>query len=445
VFDDLTGRLERVFQNFRSRGVITEKHLREGFREVKLALLEADVNYKVVKDFLHRVEEKAVGIDRIRGVSPGQHVVKIVHDELVGILGETGRGISFADDPPTIVLLAGLQGSGKTTSAAKLARLLLRGGKQPYLVAADMYRPAAVEQLRVLAERAGVPMYAGAEGDGVADVVAAGVEAGRAAGADAVIIDSAGRLHCDAEMIAELREIEAAHHPHETLLVIDGMTGQDAVTIAETFHGEIGLTGVILTKMEGDARGGAALSIYGVTGCPIKFIGVGEGLDDLEAFHPDRMASRILARGDIVTLVEKARAAVDEADLRRVEEKVRTRGEFDLDDFLASIRQLQGMGPLDQILEMIPGMRSLRGGGMEMEPGQLARVEAIILSMTPAERACPEVMDGGRRMRVARGSGTSVQDVNRLLKQFTSMRKMFRQSGRKMKDGFGRKEIRLWQ
>jgi signal recognition particle subunit SRP54 len=425
--------------------VITEKHLREGLREVKLALLEADVNYKVVKDFLGRVEEKAVGIDRIRGVSPGHHVVKIVHEELTGILGDSHRGIAFADEPPTIVLLAGLQGSGKTTSAAKLARFLQGRGKRPFLIAADIYRPAAVDQLRLLAERADVPVHAGAEGESVPDVVAGGVKAARAAGADVVIIDSAGRLHCDAEMIAELRAVEAAFRPHETLLVIDGMTGQDAVTIAETFHGEIGLSGVILTKMEGDARGGAALSIFGVTGCPIKFIGVGEGLDDLEPFHPDRMASRILARGDIVTLVEKARAAVGEEELRRVEEKVRKRGEFDLDDFLASLRQLQGMGPLDQLLDMIPGLRSIRGAGLDMDRGQISRVEAIILSMTPEERARPDLMNGSRRMRVARGSGTTVQEVNRLLNQFKSMKKMFRQSGRKMKGAFGRKEIRLWQ
>ncbi len=445
MFDELSNRLESVFKNLRSRGVIGEKHLKEGLREVKLALLEADVNYKVVKDFLARVESKAIGLDRIRGVSPGHHVVKIVHEELVEVLGRSHQEIQFPSSLPILILLVGLQGSGKTTTAAKLAKFFKGRGKSPYLVAADIYRPAAVEQLKILAESAGVPVHSGEKNEPVRDVVAAGLKKARAEHAEVVIVDSAGRLHCDEDMVSELKTLTKDFRPDETLLVIDGMTGQDAVTIAETFHRQVGLTGVILTKMEGDARGGAALSVYGVTGCPIKYIGIGEGLDDLEPFHPDRMASRILNKGDIVTLVEKAQRAVGEDDIRRVEEKIRGKGEFDLNDFLTSIRQIQGMGPMNQLLDLIPGLKSSRMSGIDMDPGQLARVEAIILSMTPEERKSPGIMDGSRRLRVARGSGTSIQEVNRLLNQFKSMKKLFKSGGKMMRGNIGKKEIRLWQ
>lgn len=445
MFDELSNRLEGVFQKLRSRGVLGEKQIREGLREVKLALLEADVNYKVVKDFLGRVEERSVGLDRVGGVSPGHQVVKIVHEELVEILGKSRREIRFAKKAPTIVLLAGLQGSGKTTTAVKLARFFEKDSRAPYLIAADIYRPAAVEQLKILADSAGFPVHSGEDGETVSAIVSAGVKKAKSDGADVVIIDSAGRLHCDDEMISELRSLIDDFTPHETLLVIDGMTGQDAVNIAETFHREIRLTGIILTKMEGDARGGAALSIHGVTGCPIKFIGVGEGIDALETFHPDRLASRILNKGDIVTLVEKAQQAVDEEDLQRVEEKMRGKGEFDFDDFLASLHQIRKMGPMGQLLEMIPGFRSSQLSGVEMDPRQLARVEAIILSMTPEERRHPDILDGSRRLRVARGSGVSVQEVNRLLNQFKGMKKLFKQSGKMMAGKTLKKEFKLWR
>ena len=445
VFDDLSNRLEGVFRKLRSRGVLGEKEIREGLREVKLALLEADVNYRVVKDFLGRIEDRAVGVARLKGISPGQQVVKIVHEELIGILGDSHREIRFSGEGPTIVLLVGLQGSGKTTTSVKLARYLQKRSKTPYLVAADTCRPAAVDQLKALAGSAGFPVYSGRDGEGVASIVSSGLETARSAGADVVIIDSAGRLHCDDEMISEIRTLVRDFGPHETLLVIDGMTGQDAVKIAETFHREIGLTGIILTKMEGDARGGAALSIHGVTGCPIKWIGVGEGIDDLEPFHPDRIAARILDKGDILTLVEKAQQAVDQDELRRVEEKLRGRGEFDFNDFLASLRQLRRMGSMGRLMELIPGFRSSPLSGAEMDPRRLARVEAVILSMTPAERANPEILDGGRRLRIARGSGVSVQEVNRLINQFKGMKKMFKRGGKMMKGNFGKKEIRLWR
>ncbi len=445
MFDELSNRLEGVFQKLRSRGVLGEKQIREGLREVKLALLEADVNYKVVKDFLGRVEERSVGLDRVGGVSPGHQVVKIVHEELVEILGKSRREIRFAKKAPTIVLLAGLQGSGKTTTAVKLARFFEKDSRAPYLIAADIYRPAAVEQLKILADSAGFPVHSGEDGETVSAIVSAGVKKAKSDGADVVIIDSAGRLHCDDEMISELRSLIDDFTPHETLLVIDGMTGQDAVNIAETFHREIRLTGIILTKMEGDARGGAALSIHGVTGCPIKFIGVGEGIDALETFHPDRLASRILNKGDIVTLVEKAQQAVDEEDLQRVEEKMRGKGEFDFDDFLASLHQIRKMGPMGQLLEMIPGFRSSQLSGVEMDPRQLARVEAIILSMTPEERRHPDILDGSRRLRVARGSGVSIQEVNRLLNQFKGMKKLFKQSGKMMAGKTLKKEFKLWR
>ena len=445
MFDDLSSRLENIFKNLGSRGVLGEKQIEEGLREVKLALLEADVNYKVVRNFLDRVEKKAVGLDRIRGISPGHHIVKIVHEELVEILGGSQQELRFSAEPPTVILLLGLQGSGKTTTAGKLARFIERKGKKACLIAADVYRPAAVEQLAILAESVGVPIYSGKAGDLVREIVSSGMEAAISNGAEVIVIDSAGRLHCDREMVSEIKLLVEGFHPHEIILVIDGMTGQDAVNIADTFHREVGLTGVILTKMEGDTRGGAALSIYEVTSCPIKFIGTGEGLDDLEIFYPERMASRILNKGDVVTLVEKAQRAVDQEELEKVEEKVRTRGDFDLNDFLASIRQLRKMGPMNRLLDLIPGMKSYQPGGLDVDPVQLSRVEAIVLSMTSEERLNPEIMDGGRRLRVARGSGTTVQEVNRLLNQFKGMKKVFKNGGKSIRGKLGKKEIRLWQ
>ncbi len=343
------------------------------------------------------------------------------------------------------MLLLGLQGSGKTTTAVKLTRFIEKKGKKSYLIAADIYRPAAVEQLTILAESAGVPVYSGEAGDPVTQIVSDGMKTAISGGAEVIVIDTAGRLHCDQGMISEVRTLVEDFNPHEILLVIDGMTGQDAVNIADTFHREIGITGVILTKMEGDARGGAALSIHGVTACPIKFIGTGEGLDDIEAFYPDRMASRILNKGDIVTLVEKAQRTIDQEELEKVERKIKTSGEFDLNDFLTSIRQLRKMGPMNQLLDLIPGVKSFQPGKIDFDQDQVSRIEAIILSMTPEERLYPEAMDGSRRLRVARGSGTTVQEVNRLLNQFKGMKKLFKESGKLIKGKQMKKEIGLWQ
>jgi signal recognition particle subunit SRP54 len=445
VFEILSERLDKICRSLRSRGVIREKDLEGAFREVKLALLEADVNYRVVKEFLDRVRTRAIGLEVVRGISPGQQVIKIVHGELACILGNSNQGLKFSSSSPTIILLVGLQGSGKTTTAAKLARILKKQGKRPCLIAADVYRPAAVEQLTVLSETAGVPMFSGDGEKQALNVVSLGMERAAAMGADVVIIDSAGRLHCDREMIGELREVVNAVRPEENLLVVDGMTGQEAVNIAQTFHREIGLTGIILTKMEGDARGGALLSIYSVTDCPIKFIGTGEGIDDLEIFHPERMASRILNMGDVLTLVEKARRSVEGDKVREMEEKLRGKGEFDLEDFMTSIHQLQRMGPLNQLLEMIPGLKPSSLAGLDMDSRRLSRVEAIILSMTPKERRNPEIMNGSRRLRVASGSGTTVREVNQLINQFRDMKRLFKARGRQVKRRLAKKEIGLWR
>jgi signal recognition particle subunit SRP54 len=428
MFEQLGERLDSVFRGFRSRGVLTAPMLREGLREVRRALLEADVNFHVAKDFLKRVEDRAVGEDVLKSVKPGEQVVKIVHDELIEVLGgEQASAFREATVPPTVVMLVGLQGSGKTTSAAKLALRLSRDGKRPMLVACDPYRPAAGEQLATLGAAIGVPV---AHEPGEKDVVAIAtraVDAARREGHTHVVLDTAGRLQADAELMDEIARLRAALEPGEVLFVADGMTGQEAVRIAEGFHEAVGITGVILTKMDGDARGGAALSIHGVIGVPVKFVGVGEKVEDLTPFDPKRMAGRILQMGDIVGLVEKAQQTIDAETSERLEKKVLGGQEFDLEDFLQAMQQIQKMGPLEGLLKMIPGVKPKMLDGVEVDPKRIRHMEAIVLSMTPEERKRPEMLNGSRRARVARGSGRPVHEVNRLLKQFKEMRKTMKQ------------------
>jgi len=432
MFEQLGDRLDGVFRRLKGRGVITEPMLREGLREVRRALLEADVNYHVARDFLKRVEERALGEKVLESVRPADQVVKIVHDELVEVLGGAGAGAGLAEAavPPTVVMLVGLQGSGKTTTAGKLARRLGRIGRRPTLVACDPYRPAAGEQLVTLAESVGVPVVHEPDEKDVVALASAAVGRARRDGATHVIIDTAGRLQADADLMDELVRLKVAIEPDEILFVADGMTGQEAVRIAEGFHETVGITGVILTKMDGDARGGAALSIHGVLGVPVKFVGVGERLDDLTAFEPERMAGRILQMGDIVGLVEKAQQTFDLEAGKQLEEKVLGGGGFDLEDFLQATKQIQKMGPLEGLLKMIPGVKPKMLEGVDLDPRRIRHMEAIILSMTPSERRRPDIMNGSRRARVARGSGRPVHEVNRLLKQFKEMRKMMKQMGK---------------
>jgi signal recognition particle subunit SRP54 len=425
MFDELSAKLDGAFARFRSRGVLDDEMIAEGMREVRRALLEADVNYRVAKEFCSRVEERARGRDVARSITPAQQVVKIVHDELVGLLGGAHAPLVLAKQPPTVIVLAGLQGSGKTTTAAKLAARLGREGRRSLLVAADVRRPAAIEQLETLGERLDVPVVSHRDGRAPERIVEDAVARARVERRNVVIVDTAGRLHVDEEMMRELERVVAAASPDELLLVADGMTGQDAVRSAEAFLARLPLTGVVLTKLDGDARGGAALSIHAVTGLPIKLIGVGEKTDGLEPFHPERMAGRILDRGDVVTLVEKAEEAFDRDEAAGLEEKVGRRGKFDLEDFLVAMRQIRRMGPLEGLLGLLPGVgKQLRG--IEVDPDRLKRIEAIVLSMTPEERRHPKVLNGSRRKRIARGSGTTVQEVNRLLKQFEEMNRMMK-------------------
>jgi signal recognition particle subunit SRP54 len=425
MFDDLSAKLDGAFARFRSRAVLDDVMIAEGMREVRRALLEADVHFKVAKEFCARVEEKARGREVARSVTPAQQVVKIVHDELVELLGGANAPLGESRQPPTVFVLAGLQGSGKTTTAAKLALWLQKRNRRPLLVACDVRRPAAIEQLETLGRQLSVPVVADRAETRVERIAVAAVERARAERHNAVVIDTAGRLHVDDELMEELGRVVAAVEPTETLLVADGMTGQDAVRIAETFHARVPLTGIVLTKMDGDARGGAALSIHAVTGLPIKLVGTGERLDALELFHPDRIAGRILAKGDVVTLVERAQEAIHSEEAEKLEEKVGQRGRFDLDDFLTAMRQIQRMGPLQGILGLVPGLGAQLKGA-EIDPRRIKRVEAILLSMTPGERRNPKVLNGSRRKRIARGSGTTVQEVNQLLKQYEQMNEMMK-------------------
>lgn len=426
MFEELSEKLDGVLGAFRQRGVLTEPMIREGLREVRRVLLEADVNYQLVKDFLAKVEEKALGEQVLKSVQPGQQIVKIVYDELVRLLGEVQAPLSIAPVPPTVVMLVGLQGSGKTTTAAKLAKRLAREGRQPVLGALDIYRPAAIDQLEALGKQVNVPVFAERGERDVARIAERVVERARSERSRAVVLDTAGRLQIDAELMDELRRVKAAVKPTEILLVVDGMIGQEAVKIAQGFHEALGLTGVILTKMDGDARGGAALSVRGATGVPIKFVGVGERPDGLEVFDPSRMAGRILQQGDVIGLVEKAQEAFDRDEAERLSRKVAKEGKFDLEDFLAVMRQLQKMGPLEGLLKMIPGVNSAMLKQANMDPKRMKHVEAIILSMTPQERARPEILNGSRRQRIARGSGRPVAEINRLMDQFKQMQKLMK-------------------
>ena len=431
MFDELSEKLSAVLGQLRGRGVLSEAAVREGLETVRRVLLEADVGFEAAQQFTDRVAEKAVGLPALKGVAPGAQLVKFVQEELVRLLGEQPAQIRFASVPPTVVFLVGLQGSGKTTTAAKLAKRLVAEQKAPFLIAADVYRPAAIEQLVELAGRAKVGVHAEPGQPDVVALTRRGIEAARKARARTVLVDTAGRLAIDAGMMDELARLKAAVPPHEVLLVADGMTGQDAVRIARGFHEAVGLTGVVLTKMDGDARGGAALTIYAATGAPIKYIGTGEGLDAIEPFRPERIAGRMLAIGDVLTLVERAEQTLDRQKAERLARKATTKKGMDLSDFLDALRETQKLGPLESILTMLPG-----GGGAQAreamkamqaaDPKRLKHVEAIVLSMTPEERAHPELLSGSRRARVAKGSGRPVQEINRLLTQFKEMGKFMK-------------------
>jgi signal recognition particle subunit SRP54 len=431
MFDSLSDRFETIFKRLRGRGRLGEAEVDEVLREIRLALLEADVNFKVVREFVARVREQCLGADLSSSLSPAQQVVKIVNQELVNILGGQTLKITYAPRPPTVVMLAGLQGSGKTTAAGKLARWFKQQGRQPLLVGADLQRPAAVEQLRVLGGQVGVPVWS--EPTDPVMVAKTGVEEAQRRGRDVVIVDTAGRLHVDEELMDEARHISSAVDPNYTFLVVDAMTGQDAVNVAESFHQALEIDGVILTKLDGDARGGAALSVKNVIGRPIAFASVGEKLADFEPFHPDRMASRILGMGDMLTLIEKAEQAFEREQAQQAAEKLTT-GQFTLEDFLEQMQQLKKMGPLQNLVGMLPGIpKELKKA--EIDDGEIARVEAMIRSMTPEERRDPSIMNGSRRLRVANGSGNTTADVNQLLKQFKEMQKMMRLIGKGSRKG----------
>ena len=441
MFDELSEKLEATFARLRGRGILTEADIKEGLREVRRVLLEADVNFQLTREFLERVEKKAVGVAQLRTVSPGQQLVKIVYDELTAMLGEQREGLKLSSVPPTIVMMVGLQGSGKTTTAAKLARKLKSESRPTRLIAADVYRPAAIDQLETLGQQLDIPVYAERGTQDVVRIAKAGIEQARRARDRVVIVDTAGRLQIDDEMMAELEHLKAAIHPDEILLVADGMTGQDAVKIAQGFDQRLHVTGVVLTKMDGDARGGAALSIYGVTKKPIKYIGVGEKVDALEEFYPERMAGRILQQGDIVSLVEKAQTAFDAEEAKRLEKKVRKEG-MDLTDFLAAMKQIERLGPLEGILKMLPGVNTKMLKQVKAtDPKRLRHLEAIVLSMTHEERKKPEMMNGSRRARVAKGSGRPISEVNRLLEQFRDMQKMMKKVAGGGGPGGGRRSL----
>lgn len=428
MFDSLSARLQSVTERLRGKAKITEADLEVALREIRLALLEADVNFRVVKAFVSHVRERALGTEVLSGLNAGQQVVKVVHDELVAILGGERRELQFTGKP-SVLMLVGLQGSGKTTTAAKLAVRLRKEGRRPLLVAADVYRPAAVDQLVQLGDQIGIEVHTRSVGTPALEVARSGIDFARQRGHDLVLIDTAGRLHVDEPMMDELVRIAGAVTPAETLLVVDAMTGQESVKVAEAFHQRLPVTGLVLTKMDGDARGGAALSIRSVTGLPITFIGTSERTDGLEPFHPDRLAQRILGMGDILSLVERVQETVDQEEAERVAQRM-MESRFTLDDFRSQLTQVKKMGPIGQVLSMIPGAGQMAGAAQQaVDEGQLVRVEAIIDSMTPHERRHPEVIKASRRRRIALGSGTSTADVNRLLKQFAEMQKLMRQLG----------------
>lgn len=427
MFETLSEKLEKVFKDLRGHGKLTPDNIKDSLREVRLALLEADVNYNVVKDFISTISERAVGKEVLGSLSPGQQVIKIVHQELVELLGGQTEQIKLDGKQPVVIMLAGLQGSGKTTTAAKLAKLLKSKGRRPYLIPADVYRPAAIDQLQVLGGSIGVEVHPSEVSQNPVSICRNAVIAAAEKNLDTLIIDTAGRLHIDSELMEELRQIKTLVEPAEILFVADAMTGQDAVTVAEKFKNDLDLTGVVLTKMEGDARGGAALSIKNVTGRPIKFVGVGEGLDELDVFHPDRLASRILGMGDVLSLIEKAEAVIDKKEADKLARKIQ-KSEFSLEDFRDQIQQIKKMGSIEQIMGMIPGLNKMKQMQNMPKPdeSELGRTEAIINSMTPVERRNYQIINASRRQRIANGSGTMVQDVNRVIKSYSQMLKMMK-------------------
>ncbi len=439
AFEGLTGKLQTVFKKLTGRGKLSEKDVRDAMREVKLALLEADVNFTVVKRFINSVTERAVGAAVLESLTPGQQVIKIVNEEMTALMGGTAAKLEFGSRAPAVILLAGLQGAGKTTMAGKLALYLKKQyGKSPLLVACDVYRPAAVEQLKIVAQKAEVPVFERGQDDPV-ETAKLSIEHAKRTLCDVVILDTAGRLHIDDDMMDEVARIKQAAEPAEILLVVDAMTGQDAVNAAAAFNEKLELTGVIITKLDGDTRGGAALSVKAVTGKPIKLAGIGEKLTDIECFHPDRMAQRILGMGDMLTLIEKAQGAFDEQQAKKLTDKIKN-DEFTLDDFLAQFEQMKSMGSMQDILAMMPGVNAGNLGDVQLDERQLARTTAIIRSMTAEERRRPDILNAGRRKRIARGSGVAVQDVNRLMNQFDSTRKLMKQfAGGKLKPGKGKR------
>lgn len=426
AFDGLAEKLQNTFKKLRGKGKINEKDLKEALREVKLALLEADVNYKVVKNFIANIKERALGHEVMESLTPGQQVVKIVKEEMTELMGGTQSKISFAKKPPTILMLVGLQGAGKTTTAGKLAGLLSQQGKNPLLVACDIYRPAAIQQLQVVGDNLEVSVFSMGDSKSPIDIAKAGIEHAKKNHKDLVIIDTAGRLHIDEGLMEELKDIKSSILPTEILLVVDAMTGQDAVTVSQSFNDQLGIDGILLTKLDGDTRGGAALSVRAVTGKPIKYVGMGEKLSDLETFHPDRMASRILGMGDVLGLIEKAQSNFDEKKALELEKKLRSQ-QFTFEDFLGQLQEVKNMGSLNDILGMLPGMNSKKLKGLEVDDRQLLQSEAIISSMTKEERINPSIINASRRRRIALGSGTKVQDVNKLIKSFEQTKKMMKQ------------------
>lgn len=428
MFDSLSDKLANAFKKFKNKGKLTEADVKEGMREIKLALLEADVNFKVVREFVKTVSERAVGADVLESLVPAQQIVKIVNEELINLMGGTQAKLEISSKPPTVVMMVGLQGSGKTTHSAKLAGMYKKQGKRPLLVACDVYRPAAIKQLEVVGEQIGVPVFSMGSDVSPLEIARNALIHANKHGHDMVFLDTAGRLHVDEVLMAELAGIKEVASPTEILLVIDAMLGQDAVNVAESFNNLLDITGVILTKLDGDTRGGAALSVRHVTGKPIKFVGVGEKLDAIEPFYPDRMASRILGMGDVLTLIEKAQQSFDEKKAQELEKKLRD-STFDLNDFLDQFRQIRDMGSLEQLAGMIPGMKPGALKDAQFDEKAMARTEAIILSMTPKERQKPDIINASRRKRIASGSGTSVEEVNKLLRQFEQMNKMIKQFG----------------
>ena len=435
AFEGLSAKLQEVTRKLRGKARISESDLKEMLREVKLALLEADVNYAIVKEFISTIQEKALGQDVLKSLTPGQQVIKIVKDELVELLGGTESKINFTPNPPTVIMLVGLQGSGKTTTAGKLANLLRKQGKKPLLVACDVYRPAAIKQLQVVGGQLNIPVYANETSKDVVKIARQAIDVAISKLNDVVILDTAGRLHIDEELMNELKNVKANVKPHEILLVVDSMTGQDAVNVAKAFNEALGIDGIVLTKLDGDTRGGAALSVKKITGRPIKFAATGEKLSDIEVFHPERMASRILGMGDVLSIIEKAEEAINLEDAEKLEKQLKKKKDLDLDDYLTQLRQIKKMGSFSSLLKMIPGMSALKD--VKVDDKEFVRIEAMISSMTKEERKNPKLLNGNRRVRIAKGSGTTVQEINKFMKSFEMTQKMMRQ----MKDSKNMKKM----